>query len=67
MLFFQETRRIINNTPAYNYVNRIRDPEHNTNRQGGGVAIGIVKSLTFRDLTNTIPQSLREALELVFV
>ncbi len=48
-------------------MNRIRDPEYNTNRQGGGVVIDIVKSLTFRDLTKTIPQSLREALELVFV
>jgi hypothetical protein len=42
------------------------DHEYNTNRQGGGVAIGIVKSLTFCDLSNTIPQLLREALELVF-
>jgi len=57
----------MNNTPAYNYVNRIRDPDHTTKRQGGGVAIGIVKSLTFRDLTNTVPESLGEALELVFV
>ena len=57
----------MNSTPAYNYVNRIRDPDRIKKRQGGGVAIGIVKSLTFRDLTNTVPESLREALELVFV
>ena len=66
-MFFQETRRELLNTPAYNYVNRIRDPEHESNRQGGGVAIGIAKSLTFRDVTATVPEALREALELVFV
>ena len=56
------------NTPAYNYVCRVREPEDdNNNRQGGGVAIGITKSLTFRDVTCTVPQALQEALELVFV
>ena len=45
----------MNSTPAYNYVNRIRDPDRIKKRQGGGVAIGIVKSLTFRDLKNTVP------------
>ncbi len=44
------------------YVNRIRDPEHNTNRQGGAVVIDTFKSLTFRDLSKTILQSLIEGL-----
>ena len=67
-MFFQETRRVMENTPAYNYVCRVRDPEDdNNNRQGGGIAIGIAKSLTFRDVTTTVPQALQEALELVFV
>jgi hypothetical protein len=56
-----------NRTLAYNYVNRIRDPEHNTNRQRRGVTIGIVKILTFSHLSNTIPQSLIVAVDLVFV
>ena len=66
MIFFQETPRILSNTVKYNYVNRVRDPEGNDSRQGGGVAIGITKSLVFRDLTSTVPEAL-QALELVFV
>ena len=67
VLFFQETRRKMDNTPAYNYISRIRaDPGEHNSRQGGGVAIGVSKSLTFRDLADTVPPAL-QSLELVFV
>ena len=39
--------------------------EHNS-RQGGGVAIGVSKSLTFRNLTDSVPPAL-QSLEFVFV
>jgi hypothetical protein len=45
------------NTPAYNYVNKCRDNA----TSGGGVAIGIDRILTYRDLTNAVlPVHLRE-------
>ena len=64
VLFFQETRQVMSNTPAYNYINRVRNPDNP--REGGGVAIGIEKNLIYRDLTPTIPDALQD-LEMVFV
>ena len=52
------------NTPAYNYINRVRNTDNP--REGGGVAIGIEKNLTFRDQSSLIPDSLLD-LEMVFV
>ena len=50
-------------TPAYNYISRCRD---NPSR-GGGVAIGIDKVLTFRNLSKIVPEHLYEALEMIFI
>jgi hypothetical protein len=63
ILFLQETRAVMKNTPAYNYVSRCRDVAS----RGGGVAIGIDRILTFRDLSHLLPEQLSEALEMVFV
>ncbi len=56
LIFFQETRQVMWITPAYNYVNRCRDIPS----RGGGVAIGIDKCLTFRDLSSVIPTTISE-------
>ena len=63
IMFLQETRAVMKATPAYNYVSRCRD---NPSR-GGGVAIGIDRILTFRNLSHVVPPQLYDALELVFV
>jgi hypothetical protein len=57
----------MSNTPAYNYVSRVRvDPECLNKRQGGGVSVGIDRLLVFRDISELIPPLLAD-LEIVFV
>ncbi len=58
----KKVRRVISNTPAYNYISRVRGNKH----KGGGVSVGIDRSLVFRDMSELIPPSLA-ALELVLV
>jgi hypothetical protein len=50
-------------TLAYNYINKTRDNP----KCGVGVAIGIDKNLTFRDISHLILANLHEGLEIVFV
>ena len=47
VIFLQETRMHMQNTPAYNYESRCRDVPS----RGGGVAVGIDRILTYRNLT----------------
>ena len=64
IIIFQETRKKLMNTPSYNYINKLRDEDDAT--CGGGIAIGVCKQLTFRDLSKNIPEELSE-LEILFV
>jgi hypothetical protein len=72
MLALQEIRKPLENTPAYNYVSLVRSGGYenssnegkSTTRLRGGVAIGVEKSLVFRDLTALI---LHSFLDLQFV
>lgn len=60
----QEIRgQIIPNTPSYNFVCKLRKVNlKGGNRAiGGGVAIGIHKSLVFKNLENLIPETLKES------
>jgi hypothetical protein len=63
LIFLQETRAIIKNSPAYNYVCKCRDIPSS----GGGVAIGIDRILTYRDLSHLIPPTVSKALEIILV
>jgi hypothetical protein len=51
------------NTPAYNYVSKCHDRAF----REGGVAIGIDRILTFRDLGYLLPAQLNEALKMLFI
>ena len=56
----QETRKKFDNTPAYNYVNKLRETE----THGGGICIGIQSNFFYRDLSNIIPEILVENFEI---
>jgi hypothetical protein len=49
----------MNNSTAYNYVNKIRENTNQNKWLEGGVAIGIDKSLTYRDLSALIPEAIQ--------
>ena len=53
IITLQETRKFINNSKSYNYVNKLRDANKNgdLSRIGGGVAIGIRADITYTDIT----------------
>jgi hypothetical protein len=61
LIFLQETRAVMKNTSAYNYISKCREKASS----GGGIAIGIDRILNFRDLSHLIPKHLYEALEMV--
>ncbi len=64
LILFQETRKVMENTSGYNWVNCCRE----TPSSGGGVAIGLDHILTYRNLTEqSVPEALRDQLELLFV
>jgi hypothetical protein len=54
LIFLQETRKDLNSTTKYNYLNKIRE-----NSNGGGIAIGVKAPTIFRDLTDKLPDSLK--------
>jgi hypothetical protein len=64
LFFLQETRAVMKSqTPAYNIVSVNRgDP-----KRGGGIAIGIDRILTFRNLSHLLPQHLAQELEVLLV
>jgi hypothetical protein len=80
LIALQEIRKPLPNTPSYNYISCVRGGggggeeegedagkgKKESLRQGGGVAVGVERSLTYRDLSALIPPSLSE-LEAVFV
>ena len=65
-LFLQETRQIVRNSTAYNYVNLTREEIKAPHPNGGGIAIGIASGIVFRNLTPKLPEALR-TYEILFV
>ena len=64
LFFLQETRTVMKSqTPAYNIVSINRGNA----KLGGGVAIGIDRILTFRNLSHLIPQHVAQELETLLV
>jgi hypothetical protein len=56
----------MNNSTAHSHANKIRESTNHNKWLGGGVAIGIDKSLTYRDLSALIPEAIQD-MEMVFV
>ena len=55
LIFFQETRKEITSKTKYNYINKIREKSI-----GGGIAIGVKAPTIFRDLSDKLPESLKD-------
>lgn len=54
ILILQETRKEIANTAKYSYLNKVRE-----NSQGGGIAIGVKAPTIFRDISDKLPDELK--------
>ena len=66
----QETRNYpLKNTPNFNFLNLNRTFSNNVNNLyvGGGIAIGIFKDLSFRDVSSTIPTAVSENIEILAI
>ncbi len=50
----------MNNSTAHNYVNKIRENSNQNEWSGEGVAIGIDKSLTYRNLWALMPEAIKD-------
>ena len=61
----QETRKEIKNTPSFDYINLIRQSGNLS--QGGGIAVGIDAELFYRNLSELIPEVLKDNLEILFI
>ena len=54
MICLQETRKEIGNTSKYSYLNKVR-----VESSGGGIAIGFRNPTIFRDISDKLPEELR--------
>jgi len=56
---FQELRaKVIKSSPSYNVTTLLREADENSiqpGHEGGGICIGIHRSLTFRDMSELVP------------